>query len=47
MCGYLFRRSVQTIMINQNMIKWLVPLLSKTDKLSDYTLGKKIESILI
>ncbi|CAF0774210.1 unnamed protein product [Adineta ricciae] len=32
------RRSVQTIMINQNMIKWLVPLLSKTDDLSDYTL---------
>ncbi|UJR25899.1 hypothetical protein I4U23_007247 [Adineta vaga] len=32
------RRSVQTIMINQNMIKWLVPLLNKTDDLSDYTL---------
>lgn len=27
-------------MINQNMIKWLVPLLSKTDQLSDYTLGE-------
>jgi hypothetical protein len=27
-------------MINQNMIKWLVPLLKKTDDLSDYTLGK-------
>jgi hypothetical protein len=26
-------------MINQNMIKWLIPLLSKTDNLSDYTLG--------
>jgi hypothetical protein len=36
-------------MINQNMIKWLVPLLSKTDNLSDYTLGKieiKIRIIL-
>ncbi|CAF1106911.1 unnamed protein product [Adineta steineri] len=32
------RRSVQTVMINQNMIKWLVPLLNKTDNLSDYTL---------
>lgn len=34
-----FRRSVQTIMINQNTIKWLVPLLNKTENLSDYTLG--------
>ncbi|CAF4272221.1 unnamed protein product, partial [Adineta steineri] len=32
------RRSVQTIMINQNTIKWLIPLLSHTDRLSDYTL---------
>ncbi|CAF4475299.1 unnamed protein product [Rotaria sp. Silwood2] len=32
------RRSVQTIMINENMIKWLVPLLSKSNGLSDYTL---------
>ncbi|CAF1025663.1 unnamed protein product [Rotaria sordida] len=32
------RRSVQTIMINENMIKWLVPLLSKSNDLSDYTL---------
>jgi hypothetical protein len=31
-------------MINQNMIKWLVPLLSKTDNLSDYTLGKFLSS---
>ena len=35
-----FRRSVQTIMINQNTIKWLVPLLNKTETISDYTLGK-------
>lgn len=35
-----FRRSVQMIMINQNMIKWLVPLLSQTNQISDYTLGK-------
>ncbi|CAF3282228.1 unnamed protein product [Rotaria socialis] len=32
------RRSVQTIMINENMIKWLLPLLSKSNSLSDYTL---------
>lgn len=38
----IFRRSVQTIMINENMIKWLVPLLSKSNDLSDYTLGKRI-----
>ena len=38
--SFVPRRSVQTIMINQNMIKWLVPLLSKTDQLSDYTLGE-------
>ncbi|CAF5218220.1 unnamed protein product, partial [Rotaria magnacalcarata] len=31
-------RSVQTIMINENMIKWLLPLLSKSNSLSDYTL---------
>jgi len=27
-------------MINHNIIKWLIPLLSKTDRLSDYTLGR-------
>ncbi|CAF0800409.1 unnamed protein product [Rotaria sp. Silwood1] len=32
------RRTVQTIMINENMIKWLVPLLSVSNGLSDYTL---------
>ncbi|UJR23005.1 hypothetical protein I4U23_026031 [Adineta vaga] len=32
------RRSVQTIMINHNTIRWLIPLLSHTDRLSDYTL---------
>ncbi|CAF1141782.1 unnamed protein product, partial [Adineta ricciae] len=32
------RRSVQTIMINHNTIKWLFPLLNHTDRLSDYTL---------
>jgi LisH domain-containing protein ARMC9 len=31
---------MQTIMIEQNTIKWLLPLLSRTDLLSDYTLGK-------
>lgn len=34
------RRSIQTLMINHNIIKWLIPLLGKTDRLSDYTLGK-------
>ena len=37
-----YRRSVQTILINQNIIKWLISLLSKTDRLSDYTLGTSI-----
>ncbi|CAF1106340.1 unnamed protein product [Rotaria sp. Silwood1] len=32
------KRSVQSLLINQNAIKWLIPLLSKTDRLSDYTL---------
>ncbi|CAF2887936.1 unnamed protein product [Rotaria sp. Silwood2] len=32
------RRSVQTLLINQNIIKWLIPLLGKTERLSDYTL---------
>jgi len=27
-------------MINHNTIKWLIPLLSNTDRLSDYTLGR-------
>ncbi len=27
------------------MIKWLLPLLSKTDNLSDYTLGKIVYSL--
>jgi len=26
-------------MINHNIIKWLIPLLNKADRLSDYTLG--------
>lgn len=34
-----FRRSVQSLMINHNIIKWLIPLLNKADRLSDYTLG--------
>ncbi len=38
----IFRRSVQTILINHNIIKWLIPLLGKTDRLSDYTLGRYI-----
>jgi hypothetical protein len=37
---FCFRRSVQTILINHNIIKWLIPLLGKTDRLSDYTLGR-------
>ena len=37
--SWVSSRSVQTIMINENMIKWLIPLMSKTDDLSDYTLG--------
>ena len=36
------RRSVQTILINQNIVKWLISLLNKADRLSDYTLGKDI-----
>ncbi|CAF2004352.1 unnamed protein product [Rotaria magnacalcarata] len=32
------KRSVQSLMINQNIIKWLITILSKTDRLSDYTL---------
>ena len=34
------RRSVQTVMVNQNMIKWLVQWLGKTEQISDYTLGE-------
>ncbi|CAF0870195.1 unnamed protein product [Rotaria sordida] len=32
------KRSVQTLLIHQNIIKWLLSLLGKTDRLSDYTL---------
>ena len=37
-CFLNFRRNLQTLMINDNVLEWLVTLLENNEELSDYSL---------
>ena len=45
-CMYIFRRQLQTSMIENGLIEWLVKVLEDNDSLSDYTLEYSVALLM-